>query len=315
MTELRTGSPVVRQLRECELDEADGICRAAFNTFVGVPDLFGDQDYVHTRWRAAPQHAIACELDGQLAGSNFVTCWGSFGFFGPLSIRPELWDGGLARGVMEVTMDLLDAAGVSHSGLFTFGHSPKHLGLYQRFGFWPRFLTPILSRQVSAGAPAKRGWSLLGAMDEARRSAVIAECRDITNEVYPGLDLEREIQAVLGQRLGDVMVLEDGRMTGFAVCHIGPGTEAGGGACYVKFAALRPGSTERDFDRLLDACEALAAERGASRLVLGVNTSRREAYGHLTEHGYRAGLIGVAMQKPSAPAWNREGLYVIDDWR
>jgi hypothetical protein len=111
------------------------------------------------------------------------------------------------------------------------------------------------------------------------------------------------------------VLLEGDLLTGFAVCHLGPGTEAGGGACYIKFAALRPGSTDADFDRLLGACEALAVERGAQAVVLGVNAAREEACKRVSERGYRAGMVGVAMQKPNEAAWNRRGVYVIDDWR
>jgi len=316
MTITSTPAISVRPLRESELEIADRVCREAFNTFVGVPDLFGDLDYVHTRWRAAPNLAIAAEVDGALAGSNFITCWGSFGFFGPLSVRPELWDRGVARGLMETTVDLLESAGVSHSGLFTFGHSAKHLGLYERFGFWPRFLTPILSRNVTS-VPGEHtaGWSRWSQLSEAGRAQALAACREISGSLHDGLDLEREIQAVSTQSLGDTVFLEADRMIGFAVCHAGKGSEAGSGACYVKFGALRPGSSEADFDRLIHACDALAGTLGASRLELGVNTARHEAYRRLTELGFRAGLVGVAMQRPNEPAWNRPGVYVIDDWR
>ncbi len=313
-----TSSPAisVRPLRESELDIADGVCREAFNTFVGVPDLFGDLDYVHTRWRAAPNHAIAAEVDGAFAGSNFITCWGSFGFFGPLSVRPELWDRGIAKGLMETTVDLLESVGVSHSGLFTFGHSAKHLGLYQRFGFSPRFLTPILSRNVAA-VPGENtaGWSRWSQLSEAGRVQALAACREIAGSLHDGLDLEREIQAVSTQSLGDTMLLQADGLIGFAVCHTGKGTEAGSGSCYVKFGALRAGSSEADFDRLIYACDELAGALGASRLELGVNTARHEAYRRLVQLGFRAGLIGVAMQRPNEPAWNRPGVYVVDDWR
>ena len=316
MTITSTPAISVRPLRESELDIADRVCREAFNTFVGVPDLFGDLDYVHTRWRAAPNLAIAAEVDGALAGSNFITCWGSFGFFGPLSVRPELWDKGVARGLMETTMDLLESAGVSHAGLFTFGQSAKHLGLYERFGFWPRFLTPILSRNVTS-VPGEHtaGWSRWSQLSEAGRAQALAACREISGSIHDGLDLEREIQAVSTQSLGDTVFLEADRMIGFAVCHAGKGSEAGSGACYVKFGALRLGSSEADFDRLIHACDALAGTLGASRLELGVNTARHEAYRRVTELGFRAGLIGVAMQRPNEPEWNRPGVYAIDDWR
>ena len=86
----------VRPLIDGDLDEADRIFRVAFGTFLGAPEpegFFGDADYVRTRWRADPGAALAAELDGGLAGSNFAANWGSVGFFGPLTIAPvtDLW--------------------------------------------------------------------------------------------------------------------------------------------------------------------------------------------------------------------------------
>jgi hypothetical protein len=71
--------------------------RLAFGTFFGLPDpmkMFGDSDIAHTRFRAAPDSALAAEADSKLVGSNFVPNWGSFGFFGPLSIEPRLLGSG-----------------------------------------------------------------------------------------------------------------------------------------------------------------------------------------------------------------------------
>ena len=72
------------------------------------------------------------------------------GFFGPLSVRPDLWDRGIAKRLLESTIELFDKWGTKHAGLFTFSHSPKHIGLYQKFGFWPSFLTAIMSKPVVA---------------------------------------------------------------------------------------------------------------------------------------------------------------------
>ena len=82
-------------MSESDLAEARSIVSLAFGTFLGVPNpktLWPDRDYVFTRWRANPGGALAAEVGGRLAGSNFTTNWGSFGFFGPLTVRPEMWD-------------------------------------------------------------------------------------------------------------------------------------------------------------------------------------------------------------------------------
>jgi GNAT superfamily N-acetyltransferase len=227
----------VRPLAAGDLDEADRICRVAFGTFVGAPQpesFFGDADMVRTRWHAAPGAAPGAEVDGRLAGSNFAANWGSVGFFGPLTVAPEYWDRGVAQRLLDATMELFEAWGTRHAGLFTFAQSAKHVGLYQKYGFWPRFLTAVMSSPVrpDAGPAPMR----LSALDEAGRAGAMAAVRGLTEAVYPGLDVSLEIESVLAQGLGDTVLIDDASgLQGVAVCHAGAGTEAGSGTCYVKF--------------------------------------------------------------------------------
>ena len=305
----------VRPLVESDLGVADRVLREAFDTFTGATNLFGDRDYVRTRWRADPGHAIAADAGGEFAGSNFVACWGTLGFFGPLSVRPALWDRGIAKALLETTLDMFAAARVAHAGLFTFAHSPKHQGLYQRFGFWPRFLTPLLTHAVSSAAPIDRSWQALSEFDEREREQALMECRQIASGLYDGLDPGPEIGAVTAQHLGDTVIVADDRIAAFAVCHSGAGTEAGSGSCYIKFGAVRSGAGGRAFDRLLDACEAFARRNGARQLEVGVSTACHEAYRHLVERGFRAGIIGVTMHRPNEAGYHRPGAYALSDWR
>jgi GNAT superfamily N-acetyltransferase len=309
----------VRPMTEGDLAHADRICRVAFGTFIGLPDpatMFGDAELVRTRYFAAPEAALVAEADGELAGSNFAANWGSFGFFGPLSIEPRLWNQQVAQRLLVATMDLFERWGCRHSGLFTFSQSPKHAGLYQKFDYWSRFLTPVMERQVAPGGatPVYARFSELRTVD---KSAILEACGMTTGMIHEGLDVRQEINAVDKQRLGDtLLLLDNSRVVAFAVCHVGAGTEAGSGACYVKFGAARPGrEAPANFARLLDSCEDFARSRGVSRLVAGVNTSRHEAYRTMLARGFRIGLLGVAMQRGNDPAFNRPGVYVLDDWR
>ena len=308
----------VRPLAAGDLDEADRICRVAFGTFVGVPQpehFFGDADMVRTRWRADPGAALAAEVGGRLAGSNFAANWGSVGFFGPLTVSPEYWDRGVAQRLLDATMDLFEAWGTRHAGLFTFAQSAKHVGLYQKYGFWPRFLTAVMTSPVrpDSGPPPLR----LSALDEAGRAGALAAVRDLTDAVYPGLDVSREIASVLAQGLGDIVLTDDADgLQGVAICHVGAGTEAGSGTCYVKFGAVRPGpGAEERFGLLIDACHALAAELGASALVAGANAGRDRAWRALAGRGFRRNLQGVAMHRPNEPGYSTSDSFVIDDWR
>ena len=311
---------VIRGLKHRELDEADRIMRLAFGTYLKAPnpiEVFGDADWVHTRHKADPSAALCAELDGEVVGSNFATRWGSFGFFGPLTVRPDLWDGGIASRLMEPIMQLFEQWGVRHAGLFTFPESPKHVGLYQKFGFWPQGLNPVLARELVAPGtrPAIETFSTARAAGSGDR--VLAQCRQVASTIYDGLDLTREILALDEQGLGEtVLIASADGLEGFAVCHCGAGSEAGSGACFVKFGAVLPGQgAEGRFERLLDACEALAARHSLARVVAGMNTERHAAYQALLARGYRAMLNGLTMLRPNEPAYNRPDIYAIDDLR
>jgi GNAT superfamily N-acetyltransferase len=308
----------IKPLELADLPEADRIMRLAFGTFLGLPDpltFLGDADLVRTRWRAAPCASLGAYADGALIGSNFAAAWGSFGFFGPLTVRPDFWDRGVAKRLLVATMELFEQWGMEHLGLFTFPQSTKHVGLYHQFGFWPQTLTAVMAKPVN-GAAAPPHASTLSALPSERREKTVAACRDVTDSVQPGLDLSAEIRSVAEQSLGETVLIEDGSdVAAFAVCHLGPGTEAGSETLYVKFGAVRRGAGREQLRELLAACEALARARGAKQIAAGVNTARENAYGTLLEHGFRSVLNGVAMQRPNKPGHNRPDCYVLDDWR
>jgi len=309
----------VRPLGEKDLSEAKRIFHVAFGTFLGLADpteFYADRDYVRTRYPGDPPAALGAEVEGELVGSNFVANWGSVGFFGPLTIRPDYWDRGIAKRLLEPTMEIFEKWGTKHAGLFTFAHSAKHVGLYQKFGFWPRFLTAIMSVNVRCNAEVQ-GWTRYSELDEAARAESLRAAAELTNTIYDGLDVGSEIRAISTQALGDTVLLSDGsRLAGFALCHCGANTEAGNDTCYIKFAAVRPGRTAaRLFDRLLAACDSFAVSRRLKRIEAGVNLARQEAHQKMLARGFRIAFQGVTMHKPNEPGYSRSGVYVIDDWR
>ena len=302
---------------EADVAAADRIMRVAFGTFIGLPEpasFMGDASYVPNRWKADPESAFTAIADGKVVGSAFAARWGSVGFFGPVSVTPELWDAGVGRRLMQPILGLFDKWRVSHAGLFTFAHSPKHVGFYQSLGFWPGALTCVMARPVSA---TNASWRALSEVSAAGRAACVEDCRRVADAQYAGLDLASEIASTAQLGLGDTLVIDDDAgVKGFAVCQVGPHTEAGSGACYVKFAAVQPGTDAgQRFEHLLDACSAFAAARGAKVLLAGVSTARHDAYRLLLARGFRTVLQGLAMHRPNESAYSRPDRFVIDDWR
>ncbi|MGK7922365.1 MAG: GNAT family N-acetyltransferase [Trichodesmium sp.] len=308
----------IRLLQEHELPKADKIFRLAFGTFRGLPEpmkFCGDANYMQ-RWYTNPKAALAAEIDGQLVGSNFLSKWGSFGGFGPLSVHPNFWDRGVGQKLMEVTMECFENWQTQQISLFTFSRSPKQLHFYQKFGFLPHFLTAICAKSVNQKEDKLQSIRYSQISPEQQKEYLEAS-QKLTNNIYPGLDLQSEILAVENQRLGDTLFLwENGNLAGFAICHYGAGTEAGSDTCYIKFGAVNSGTKASErFAKLLNECEIFSNIIGMSKLIAGVNTSRHQAYLQILNMGFKIDILGVAMHNPNQPGYNRPDIYVIDDYR
>ena len=314
---------IIRPLAENEIPEAARIIRLAFSTFLGLSPEDSrwpaGVEHAGPRWKVDPSSVLAAECDGKLIGSNFAAHWGSFGFFGPLTVDPAFWNQNVAQQLLAPTMEIFQRWDTRHLGLFTFAQSPKHMVLYQKFGFWPRDLVAVMAKEVGVTPrPASPDSTLYSEAKPDDRPQLLVACREVTDALFEGLDLEREIRAVSDQNFGNtILVWEGAKLVAFAVCHAGTGTEAGTGVCYVKFAAVRPGpNASRDIGRLIDALEVFAGKVGAHKITAGVNLARREAFQLMIARGFRIEIQGVAMESggPST-GYNRAGVYILDDWR
>lgn len=188
-------------------------------------------------------------------------------------------------------------------GLFTFAHSTKHIHLYQKYGFWPRFLTAIMSKNIK-DVPETREETennttkekpfikRFSEISKYKQVSVLKDCLHLINNIYEGLDLRKEIRATHSQKLGDTIVLYDNmhrdeKAFGLAVCHYGAGTEAGSDVCYIKFGAVLPSEDAKwKFAKLLSAVKQLALEKGISKINAGVNMERHNAVKTMLNDGF-----------------------------
>ena len=303
-------------LTAADLPAATEVVRLAFATWMGAAEpgeFWNDRDYVRSRF-VAPHTAWFKAVDGErLVGTVCVTRWGRHGILGPLAVHPDYWDAKVAKVLMEAAVAQLDAWQLDHAGLFTFPDSPRHLGLYQGFDFWPRTLTAVMGRALGEPVPT----TALRFSQATDPAALLAACAELGAANAPGLDVSAEVSAVRDQDLGDSLFLhgDDGRPAGFAVCHFGPRSEAGAGVCYVKCAAVRPGpGAETRFAQLIDACDGLARACGQQRLLAGVNTARRGAYQWLLAQGFRSEILGITLHRGEGH-YDRPDVWLLDDWR
>ena len=313
----------IRPLTEQDLPEARRILSLAFGTVLGLPEpekFQTELDFIGMRYRADHSAALVAEVDGEVVGSSGVMRWGSVGLFNPLSIRPDMWVKGIGPKLFASAIEMSDTWGVTHTCFFTFAHSLKNVSFFQKFDFWPRFLTATMSKPVRT-QKRREQWSeqmvRYSSLAPNEQVTSLQACRTLTDTIYPGLDVVGEIEFIHDRALGDTVLFWNGtQLVGLAVCQWGTSTEAGAEKCYVRFGTVRSGiSAEERFDRLLTACESVAADKGKRSIVVGVNVACYEAYRFLLARGFRTTLQGVSMHRNNEPGYSRPGIYVIDDWR
>ena len=312
-------SLAIRPLEEADVETADKVRRLAFGSYFGLPDplsFSGTSRLVETRRRIWPEGALVAEKDGAIVGTAISSRWGSLGLFGPLAVHPHHWRGGIAHSLLEASMPVFDRWRCGAAALFTFPASLTHIGLYQRYGFWPRSLTAIMNRPVTVPSPVPQARSL-SAMSAAEQQDAIAQCAALTNRLHAGMDLCDEIAALIAHPTGDAIALIDGSvLAGVVLCHFGPNSEADTGTLYAKFAAARPGpNAARDLQRLLDAANDFAHRNGALKINTGVNMGAMEAYRLMLAAGFRTALHGIAMHRPWIEIYDRPDVFALEDWR
>jgi len=102
----------------------------------------------------------------------------------PLTVRPDLQERGIARALLAKTMEQFDTWETRHVGLFTFPHSAKHIALYQKYGFYARFLTAIMSAKAERQTAV--GWSRFSELSRWQQEESLQSCRDVAENGLPG---------------------------------------------------------------------------------------------------------------------------------
>jgi GNAT superfamily N-acetyltransferase len=287
----------------------------AFGTQYALRDpmtFLGDGSYVLPRWRTAGRIGYAATDGERLIGSAFLMRWGSLLTLGPVSVDPAYWSRGVARALLAPLARRLDRHD-GLAGLFTRPDSPKHIRLYEDIGFRPQQLIALMTVPAAAGEDV----ALLSALPRPAQAPMLDACRGLADGLYPGLDPTGEIRAAMAQGVGDAALLvQRGRLRGFALVHAGPGSECGSGRLLVKFAAVAGGRGRQErLAGIVMACRSLAATIGAATVIAGVNTARVEAYDVLRSAGCRTVAHGVAMTRRSDDRYNAPDTCLLDDWR
>jgi predicted N-acetyltransferase YhbS len=331
----RTPPIKVRRVRKGDLSKVRDVLDQAFGDyferqFGTRPRLvFGGAQYVHHRWLMEPWGCFVAEdNDGKIVGAAIAVVWGSLGLVGPVAVLTNYQNQDIGQQLLRATQEFFDENKVTLQGVVTYSTSPKHLSLYHKFGYRPKGLVAVMSRgpergQIVAAAPAARPPKVplttrrFSSLEEAKKKLALQRLHRITNGIYRGLDIGKEVEIVDGLALGDTLLLEQGRdVIGFAIYHTPGVSEAPLGGLYVKYLALdRAHARPEAFDHLVGALEELAGDSGMQRVILPVYCEYFGAYQRLVERGYGIDFTMVRMKRGRQDDYEHVADFVLDDWR
>ena len=322
----------IRRVRKGDLSKVRDVLEQAFSDFferqLGTRprQVFGGAQYVHHRWLMEPWGCfVAEEGDGKIVGAAVAVMWGTVGLVGPVAVLPNYQNQDIGQQLLTACQGFFDENKAVLQGLATYPGSPKHLLFYQKFGYRPRGLVALMARtlerrETSAVArPAKPAVAIrrYSTLEEAKKKAAILKLRKITNAVYRGMDLGKEVEIVDGLALGDTLLLEKGRdLIGFAIYHTPGMSEAPQGSLYVKFLAIdaRHKKTE-NLIALISAIEDLAGDAQLQRVLAPAYTYYWTAYQTLMDRGYHIDFSMVRMKRGKVIDDEDPTALVLDDWR
>jgi hypothetical protein len=176
--------------------------------------------------------------------------------------------------------------------------SPYNLGLYLRQGFQARFPTLLVLKELGQDAAMEASLASWASAGAEVRERWLADLREATGQIRPGLDYSKEISLTAEHDQGETLILLDGsRAVGMGNVWLAGSREGTGGElANVQVVALHPAHTdETTFRALLDGIEALACRHGKQEVVVPVNSRHAWALEHLLRWGYRVVAARVRM--------------------
>ncbi len=193
---------------------AGRICHDAFRVIAerhGFPPDFPSRDVAAgllAQVVARPDvHGLVAEVDGRIAGSNFLWESDAVAGVGPITVDPEIQNSSVGRRLMQAVIERARSRGIPSVRLVQAAYHARSLSLYAKLGFVAR--EPLATMQ-GKGLGARIAGHEVRPATEADVEAASALYRRVH-----GHSRERPLLDGIGQGTASV-VEREGRLTGYA---------------------------------------------------------------------------------------------------
>jgi predicted N-acetyltransferase YhbS len=204
-------------LREARIDDAEACGRICHDAFEGIAQRHGfPKDFPSRETGVAVArelisypgiYGVVAEVDGRIAGSNFLDERSPIFGVGPITVDPGEQSGQLGRRLMESVLDRASQRGAAGVRLVQDTFNTASLALYTKLGFRARLTTAVMQGPAIAAPPADRVTRPADRMTRCATEADLGACNRLCSEIH-GHDRGGELADAIGQ--GHAAVVERG---------------------------------------------------------------------------------------------------------
>ncbi len=204
----------LREGRPEDAAECGRICYEAFHAIAtahGFPPDFPNAEVgaavVGGMLSDPGTYSVVAEVDGKIAGSNFLMEVNSISGVGPITVDPKIQNQGLGGRLMEAVMERSAAKGFAGIRLVQAGYHCRSLSLYSKLGFDVR-------EHLSCVQGPAIGEAMAGYAVRVANEADLVACNHLCVRVH-GAHRGGELAQAIGRGVARV-VERSGRITGYA---------------------------------------------------------------------------------------------------
>ena len=179
--------------------------------------------------------SVIAEIDGRIAGSNFLDERNKVAGVGPITVDPAVQNRAVGRRLMEAVHQRAAERNFAGVRLIQAGYHTRSLSLYEKLGYDVR--EPLACMQGNA-----LGVSVEGYVARPATKADLDDCCRLCEEVH-GHDRRGELEEAIAKGIATV-VEHDGRITGYATI--------------IGFFGHALGETNKDLKALICAAKEFA---------------------------------------------------------
>jgi predicted N-acetyltransferase YhbS len=204
-------------IRPARKEDADALGRICYEAFAAIaqahnfpPDLPNPDiaiGLMNMMAGSGRSFGVVAEVDGQIAGSNFMTVNDTIFGIGPITIDPKLQNKGAGAALMRAVMERAEEESAAGVRLVQAGYHMRSLSLYLKLGFEVREHLSCL--QGPALGERIEGYDVRAARP-ADADAANALCRRVH-----GHDRASEVTQAFGNGPPAMVVERQGRLTGY----------------------------------------------------------------------------------------------------